>query len=124
VDAALILVDTSAWVSHLRRNDLRLVQFLLQQRVHTCDVVVGELLLGAGMPKTLAADLLALPRLPSPGAQETRAFIERHRRALAGAGIGWADAQIVLAAAKAGARVHTSDRGVRRVCKALAVALA
>lgn len=108
----MILVDTNAWVNHLRRNDPRLVQFLLQQRVHTCDIVVGELLLGAGIPRTLAADLLALPRLPSPGAQETRTFIERHRRVLTGAGIGWADAQIVLAAAKAGARVHTSDPGV------------
>ncbi len=120
----MILVDTNAWVHHLRKNDPRLVQFLLQQRVHTCDVVVGELLLGSGLPKVFAADLQKLPHLPSPSAHETRAFIERNRKAIAGAGIGWADAQIVLAAAKAGARVHTSDRSVRKVCGALAVLLA
>jgi predicted nucleic acid-binding protein len=124
VEAALILVDTNAWVHHLRKGDPRLSQFLLQQRVHTCDVVVGELLLVSGLPKTFARDLLALPRLPSPGATETRAFIERHRSAFGGSGVGWADAQIVLAAAKSGARLHTADGQVRRLCRTLGVALA
>jgi predicted nucleic acid-binding protein len=124
VEAEVILVDTNAWIHHLRRKDARLVGFLLQQRVHTCEIVVGELLLGSGLPKTFAADLLALPRLPSPSAVETRTFIERHRRMFAGSGVGWADAQIVLAATKSGARVHTSDGNVRRVCRAIGVALA
>jgi alpha-tubulin suppressor-like RCC1 family protein len=43
----LILVDTNAWIQHLRRNDPRLERFLLQERVYTCDVVIGELLLGS-----------------------------------------------------------------------------
>lgn len=120
----MILVDTSAWVHHLRRKDPHLVRFLLEQRVRTCEVVVGELLLGSGLPKSFAADLLALPRLPSPAADETRLFIARHRSAFAGSGVGWADAQIILAAAKSGARVHTSDRYVRVVCAAIGVALA
>ena len=124
MEATLILVDTNAWVHHLRKKDQRLGHFLLQQRVHTCDVVVGELLLGSGLPKTFAGDLLALPRLPSPGAAEARAFIERHRAAFAGSGVGWADVQIVLAAVKSGARVYTSDRAVRKVCRAIGVALA
>jgi predicted nucleic acid-binding protein len=119
----VILADTNAWVHHFRKKDSRLVGFLLQERVHTCDVVVGELLLGSGMPKDANSNLLALPRLPSPTAAETRLFIERHRRAFAGSGVGWADAQIVLAAAKAGARIHTADRDVRRVCKAMGVFL-
>ncbi|HEY4157201.1 MAG TPA: PIN domain-containing protein [Polyangiaceae bacterium] len=120
----MILVDTSAWIHHLRRKDSRLSQFLLEQRVHTCDVVVGELLLGSGLPRSFAADLLCLPRLPSPSALETRVFIQRHQRTFAGSGVGWADAQIALSAAKAGARLYTSDRGVRGVCKGVAVALA
>jgi predicted nucleic acid-binding protein len=120
----LILVDTNAWIQHLRRKDQQLVEFLMQQRVHTCDVVVGELLLGSGMPKTFVADLLALPRLPCPGATETRMFIERNGRAFAGSGVGWADAQIILAAAKSGARLHSADRDVRKVCRTLRLALA
>ena len=120
----MILVDTNAWINHLRKRDSRLVLFLSQQRVRTCDVVVGELLLGSGLPKSFAKDLAALPHLPSPSATDTRAFINRHRSAFAGAGVGWADVQILVAAAAAGARIHTSDRYVRRVCAALGVALA
>ncbi len=119
----MILVDTNAWVAHLRRRDARLVRFLLEQRVRTCDVVLGELRLGSGLPKNFAKDLAALPRLPSPNAEETRSFIERHLRSFAGSGVGWADTQIILAAAKAGARLHTADRHVKRVCRAAGVIL-
>ena len=120
----MILVDTNAWVDHVRATDARLVRFLGEQRVRTCDVVIGELLLGSGLPRALAEDLRALPRLPSPTATETRTFVERHRSAFAGSGVGWADAQIVLTAAKAGARLHTSDRNVRKVCKVIGVVIA
>jgi predicted nucleic acid-binding protein len=120
----VILVDTNAWIAHLRRRDARLVQFLLEQRVRTCDVVLGELRLGSGLPKDFAGHLAALPRLPSPSAAETRTFIERHARSFAGSGVGWADTQIILAANKAGARLHTADRSVKHVCSALRVALA
>ena len=120
----MILVDTNAWIFHLRKRDARLARFLLEQRVRTCDVVIGELLLGSGLPKTFSSDLAALPRLPSPTAEETRIFIERHGKTFSGSGVGWADAQIILTAAKSGARLHTSDRYVRRTCTALRVALA
>jgi len=124
LEAAVILVDANAWIAHLRRRDARLVRFLLQQRVRTCDVVLGELRLGFGLPKNFARDLAALPRLPSPAAEETRIFIERHSRSFAGCGVGWADAQIILAATRAGARLHTADKHVKRVCAAVGVTLA
>jgi hypothetical protein len=47
------------------------------------------------------------------GAGELRAselFINRQRSALGGAGVGWAEVQIIVAAVAAGARIHTSDR--------------
>lgn len=50
--------------------------------------------------------------------------IERHQRSFAGAGVGWADTPIILAATKAGARVHTADRDARRLCAVFGVALA
>jgi predicted nucleic acid-binding protein len=124
VEEGVILVDTNAWIHHLRKADARLVGFLTEQRVRTCDVVIGELLLGSGMPANFARDLRLLPRLPSPGAPETRTFIERHGRAFAGSGVGWADAQIVLAAVNAGARLHSSDGAVRKLCRSLDVLIA
>lgn len=124
MEAAVILVDTSAWVQHLRATDERLVRFLLEGRVRTSDVVIGELLLGSGLPRGFARDLTALPRVPTPAPSVTRAFIERHRRSFAGSGVGWADAQMMHAATQSGLRMHTSDEGVRRVCRALALRLA
>jgi predicted nucleic acid-binding protein len=120
----LILVDTNAWVDHFRRKDLRLVQFLVDQRVHTCDVVLGEIRLGSGIPRHVVADLMALPRLPCPHPQETRALVDRKQSSVAGSGIGWADAEVILTAVRAGARIHSSDRAVRRVCRALGIPLA
>jgi predicted nucleic acid-binding protein len=120
----VILVDTNAWVRHLRATDERLVRFLVDGRVRTCDVVIGELLLGYGLPKGFAKDLMALPLVPTPTALATRVFVERHRRAFAGSGVGWADAQIVHAAIQAGIRIHTADRSVRRVFTALGAPLA
>jgi len=124
VEAGVILVDTNAWVRHLRSGDAALVRFLREGRVRTCDVVLGELLLGAGLPRGFAADLAALPRLPSPRPGETRAFIERHRRTFAGSGVGWADAQVLHAATGAGARLHTSDVAMRRVARAVGLKIA
>lgn len=120
----MILVDTNAWVDHLRRADAKLAQLLREGRVRTCDVVVGELLLGAGLPKGFAKDLGALPHLPSPRPGDTRAFVERHRRSFAGSGVGWADAQIIHAAAIAGAKIYTADRAVGRVAKSVGVHVA
>jgi predicted nucleic acid-binding protein len=120
----VILVDTNAWVRHLRLRDARLVEFLRQGRVRTCDVVIGELLLGSGVPKHFVQDLLSLSRVPTPAAPATRAFIERHRRSFSASGVGWADAQIIHAAAQVGMRLHSTDRAVRKVCGALAIPMA
>jgi hypothetical protein len=81
-------------------------------------------MLGAALPAGFARDLRALPRLASPSSTETCIFIERHSRSFAGAGVGWADAQILLTAAKTGARLHTADKAVRKLCRSLHVALA
>lgn len=120
----MILVDTNAWIHHLRRKDSRLVTYLLQHLARTCDVVIGELSLGSGLPERFSQDLMALPRLPGPSALETRSFIERYPKPFSGSAVGWADAQILLTAAKAGAKLHNADRAVRKLCRAVGVILA
>jgi predicted nucleic acid-binding protein len=120
----VILVDTNAWVRHLRSTDARLARFLLEGRVRTCDVVIGELLLGSGLPRGFVRDLMALPRIPTPAPPATRVFIERHHKSFAASGVGWADAQIIHAATTTGTRIHTSDSSVRKLCAALAMPLA
>ena len=68
----MILVDTNAWIAHARRADVKLIQYLESNRVVACDVVVGELSLGSGLPPTMSHDLARLPNVPSPTAAETR----------------------------------------------------
>jgi predicted nucleic acid-binding protein len=108
----VILADASAWVAHLRRRDLRLVQHLAENLVVTCDVVVGELLLARALPAELLRHLSLLPRLPSPGASETGAFIERHREVLRKAELDWAQVQVLLTATSANATLLTADEGL------------
>lgn len=119
----MILVDTNAWIDHLRKQNLQLVQYLVEGRVRTCDVVIGELLLGTGLPRDFITDLSQLPRLPSPSAPETTSYVQLFARSFSGSGVGWADAQILLTASKAGARIYTADRAVKRLCKKLRVSM-
>lgn len=119
----MILVDTSTWVDFLHGRPTRVAAFLLQQRVRTCEVVIGELRLGSGLPAAFLGELLKLPRVPSPDAAETLAFLDRNSQ-IGGAGIGWADLQVVVAAAKAGALLYSEDTAMRNVWLALGFRLA
>lgn len=115
----MILVDTNAWIGHLRAADRRLITMLEQQRVVTCDVVLGDLALGSGLPPALARDLALLPCLPCPSAREVRERITRGARQFRGAGVGWADAELVVTAERAGALLYSGDHAVTRVWRRL-----
>jgi predicted nucleic acid-binding protein len=115
----VILVDTSAWIRHLRAADRRLSDLLREQRVFTCDVVTGELTLGSGLPAALHQQLGLLPRVPVPTSKETLEFLQRHHRPLRTVGVGWADVQIIAAAAQSGALLYSHDRPQRTAWRRL-----
>ena len=50
----MILVDTNAWIHHSKKADVRLVGFVTERRVRTCDVVIGEVFLGSGQGRPRA----------------------------------------------------------------------
>lgn len=120
----MILADTNAWVNHLRTADDRLIRYLGANRVVTCEVIVGELRLGAGVPRELHTAMSLLPRLGVPSASDTLAFIDRHLRTLARSGLGWADVQVVVTAAMHGARLYSHDLAMARAWRALGHRLA
>jgi predicted nucleic acid-binding protein len=101
----VILVDTSVWSRHFRRADGTLVRLLEDRSVLTHAWIVGELALGPGMRLGIVRDLLALPGLPTVPDSELLAFVELHRLR----GICWVDAQLLLAAIRAGATLWTLD---------------
>jgi len=111
----VILVDTNTWIHFLNGRKTRVAEYLKAQRVRTCDVVIGELNLGSGLPDAFRVDLLKLPKLPSPSARDTVHFIDRHRQTVGGAGVGWADVQVIITAEKAGALLYTEDEAMREL---------
>ena len=102
----MILVDTSIWRRHFRARDDVLIRLLGENRVLTHDGVLHELILG-GVASAARSSLLALRRLPTDPGGDILAGIDRHP--LAQTGLGAIDAQLFLAALRAGVGLYTAD---------------
>jgi predicted nucleic acid-binding protein len=94
----MVLADTSIWIDHFRRGDLRLAGFLDRGDVVMHPFVLGELVLGY-VPKIVAImdDLRALPKAIVANTDEVLQFIAD--RKLSGSGIGYVDVHLLAAAA-------------------------
>lgn len=93
----MILVDTSVWIDHLRKADVKLQDLLHNNEVITHPCVRLELTLGsiANRDKVLA-DLALLPQAPVAQTDELFGLIELrrlHRR-----GIGITDLHLIASA--------------------------
>jgi predicted nucleic acid-binding protein len=104
------LVDTSIWIDHLRRSDLRLVALLESVSVLVHPFVIGEIALGQFRRRAAILDDLALlPAAPVATDDEFRTFVDRER--LPGSGLGFVDAHLLVSTRlAAGARLWTRDR--------------
>ena len=119
----MILVDTSVWVDHLRRDNAALVRLLHTGRVLVHPFIIGEVALSQmRQRKVILATLLDLPHAQAATDQEAMSFIERHT--LYGRGIGYVDVHLLAAARlTAGAALWTNDRGLHAVADALGLAM-
>ena len=118
----MILADTSIWVDHLRRSDLRLAQFLDRGDVVMHPFVIGELALGY-VPR-IAETLDELRRLPMVVVADTEEVLKfiAHRK-LSGSGIGYVDAHLLAAAALAQETFFwTRDKRLHVVAQSLSLA--
>lgn len=92
----MILVDTSVWIDHLRANNQKLAQLLMQDAVLIHPYVRGELALGNMQQREVILGLLDnLPQTPVAYSDEINFFIEKH--ALYGLGIGLIDVHLLAA---------------------------
>ncbi|MEM9605519.1 MAG: type II toxin-antitoxin system VapC family toxin [Pseudomonadota bacterium] len=90
----MLLVDTSVWVDHLRRNDPALVTALLDGRVVCHPHIIGELALGSLAHRVAILTLLrALPGVTVAQDDEVLTVIEQ--RQLFGRGIGFVDCHLL-----------------------------
>ncbi len=92
----MILVDTSIWLDHLRSGDATLARLLGNGAVLAHPWVTGELALGNLSRRSELIDLLrGLPHATVADDDEVLMLIESE--GLAGAGIGYVDAQLLAA---------------------------
>jgi predicted nucleic acid-binding protein len=111
----VILVDTSIWIDHLRREDDGLKIRLGLGLVSTHPFVIGELALANLRQRaTILDSLRELPAAPVASDKEVLAFIDSH--ALAGSGVGYIDAHLLASATLSnGGSLWTRDRRLRAV---------
>jgi len=116
-----MLVDTSVWIDHFRRQDAVLAALLEQAAVECHPFVTGELACGSlKRRQEIVALLQALPHVPVVEHDEALAFVERHR--LSGTGIGWIDAHLLASTHLAHTTLWTRDRRLLSAARALGVA--
>ena len=106
----MILVDTSVWIDHLRTGNAELARLLAESVVLGHPWVTGEISLGnLGNRGEVIGLLRRLPHADIASDDEVLHLIEHE--GLAGAGIGYVDAQLLAATRlTADARLWTLDR--------------
>lgn len=117
----MVIVDTSIWVTHLRRGARHLEELLLDAKVVCHPFVVGELACGNLTNRDEFLTLLqSLPMAPTVVFEELLYFIERHR--LMGKGIGFVDINLLASSHLSGIPLWTLDRKLRSVASELGLA--
>jgi hypothetical protein len=119
----VILVDTSVWVDHFRRDNRAFARLLENGRVLTHAFVIGELT--CGNLKRRAAILQYLSQLHAvrtAGQDEVLALIEERR--LYGAGLGWVDMHLLASALIDGAQLWSLDKPLAQVARRIGAGVA
>jgi predicted nucleic acid-binding protein len=108
----VVIVDTSIWVTHLRRGSRHLEELLLDAKVVCHPFIVSELACGNLKNRDEFLSLLqSLPMAPTVVLDELLYFIERH--SLMGKGIGFVDANLLASAHLSGIFLWSFDKRLR-----------
>jgi hypothetical protein len=114
----MVLVDTSIWVSHLRKTDAGLVELLNDGEVAWHPFIVGELACGNIRNRTTVLSLLeTLPMTLLVEHEELLVFIENHD--LMGKGLGYIDVHLLASAVLTGLPLWTFDKKLEKAAEVL-----
>lgn len=118
----MILVDTSIWIEHFRKDVPEFAVALENGTVMTHPFVVGELACGRlSKRKQLLGLLRELPEAPVATELEVLDFIER--RSLMGRGIGYIDVHLLASVMLDGtATIWTLDKRLHGIAQDLKLA--
>jgi predicted nucleic acid-binding protein len=119
----VVLVDTSVWVDHFRKDNSRLRSLLMDGQVLCHPFVIGELACGSLKRRDSILGLLSiLPVAPQVQHDEVMHLIASRR--LWGKGIGWIDAHLLTATLLSRSTLWTLDRCLGRIAGELKIAAA
>ena len=115
---AMLLVDISVWVNHLRKGDGKLASALEHDAVVMHPHVIGELALGNLKDRIALALLRNLPKTVVATDDEVQTMIEDI--SLYGRGVGYTDAHLLAAVRlTAETQLWTHDKRLKAVAGAL-----
>jgi predicted nucleic acid-binding protein len=116
----MVLVDTSIWVSHLRKGDDCLSGLLNEGLVCCHPFVIGELACGNLKNRQEILSLLqALPSAETADHEEMLAFIENSD--LIGKGLGYIDVHLLGSALLSDVVLWTADNRLEQAASGLGV---
>jgi predicted nucleic acid-binding protein len=116
----MVLVDTSVWIRHFRKTEVRLVDLLEREEVACHPMILGELACGQFSQRRQALrDLSALPLVHCCEDREVMELIERRR--LYGTGVSWVDVHLLASALTQHLRLWTHDNGLAKQATRLGV---
>jgi hypothetical protein len=114
----VILVDTSVWVDHLRKNEVELQAHLNEGLVFCHPFVIGELACGNLKNRDEILSLLdALPKATVATHEEVMHLVSE--RTLFGKGLGWVDVHLLAAALLSDSSLWTRDKTLASVAEEL-----
>lgn len=114
----MVIVDTSVWVSHLRKGDAKLERLLDDGDVICHPFIVGELACGnLGNRSEILSLFQALPMATQAEHEEVMQFIESNK--LMGKGLGYVDVHLIASAALTGVPIWTLDKKLDEVSSKL-----
>ena len=107
----MVLVDTSVWVSHLRKDHPHLKQLLLEENVNCHPLIIGELACGDFRNRDEILSLLTtLPQTKIVEHSEILHFIESKK--LMGKGLGLIDMHLLASALITNVPLWTEDKAL------------
>ena len=116
----MILVDSSIWIEHLRRESATVSLLLASHRMLVHPFVIGEIAVGNLRNRRQVLDTLRdLPAAVVASDEEVLEFIDRYL--LAGRGLGYIDVHLLAAARLSDAGLWTADKRLQASAELLSL---
>jgi predicted nucleic acid-binding protein len=116
----VILVDSSIWIEHLRRESATVSLLLSSRRILAHPFVIGEVAVGhLRNRRQILNTLRDLPAAVVASDEEVLEFIDRYL--LAGRGLGYIDVHLLAAARLSHAGLWTADKRLQASAELLSL---